>query len=427
VPRRGFGLLLVAVSIAAQGALYEAGMRPIPTIAAAYGVSTALGLVHGRGLTVAPEEANAVRALAERRDDLLRLYRADVQRSPAHEPLPGVSLLFAAVALATGSLRLRTIVYLQMLLHGLSAWTLAAELRHRSSLAAAVAGLGWALFVPQFRSTLTPGYDSLPTLVYVGAVVALLRFGRTGGTPWLATAGLACGLGLWVRDYLFVLPFAALPAVLWLRRPGVAGILSFAAPIAVLAAALAWARAPDSGTTHRFVRGGIWHSFWAGVGQFENDLGLVAEDESVRDFASRLAPGEDFRVPNYQYLPAYDAALGREGRSFVVREWPTLARNGLYRLGWIVFPSFTPSKRFAAGGKRIVLLAIGVPISLLALAGFTMAWRSDRYFALVLASPVVSLLPLAPYYFVAKVPTAAFFAQLAFMGIALERRTLGRR
>jgi hypothetical protein len=168
------------------------------------------------------------------------------------------------------------------------------------------------------------------------------------------------------------------------------------------------------------IRGGVWHTFWAGVGQFENELGLVAEDWSVRDFAARLAPGESFRVPNYQYLPAYDRALGEAGRDYVAREWPSLIRNTLYRMGWLLFPSFTPSKQFAEGAMRWLLVLAGVPVSLLALAGFAALWRRDRFAAWVTAAPVVSLLPLAPYYFIAKVPTGAFMAQLALAGWALD-------
>ena len=403
--RRGFGPALVALAVLVQAGFYEAGLRPIPTIATAYGVSTALGLLNGRGLTVQPEEALAVRRPLAPGEDALPLYRADAERMPAHEPLPGVSLLFAGVALATGSLRLGTLVYLQMVLHGLGAWLLSAELRWRSGLAAAAAGLGWALFLPEFRSTLTPGYDSLPSLVYIAAVVCALRFGRTGAGRWLAGAGLACGAGLWVRDYLFVLPLLLLPVVIWLRRPAPAAVLAFAAPIVALALALAGARSPESGTTHRMIRGGVWHTFWAGVGQFENDLGLVAEDESVQAFAGRLAPGESFRVPAYQYLPAYDEALGQAGREYVAKEWPSLLRNAFFRTGWLVFPAMMPSKQVAAGSGRWVLLAAGLPLSLLALLGFARVWREDRFTALVLAAPLLSLLPLAPYYFIAKVPT----------------------
>jgi hypothetical protein len=374
-----------------------------------------------------PEEAEAVRRGAPRTADLRALYRAEAPRSPAHEPLPGVSLLFAAVGLATGSLRLSTIVYVQMWLHGLGAWWLATGLRERSGLAASAAGIGWALFVPEFRSTLTPGYDSLPSLVYLGAVLPLLRFGSGGGAAWLSLAGLSCGIGLWVRDYLFVLPLLLLPVVFWLRRPGPGRLAGFVLPVALLAAGLALVRAPASGTTHRMIRGGVWHTFWAGVGQFDNDLGLVAEDEQVRDFAARLAPEQDFRVANYQYLPAYDAALAAEGRAYLARKWPSLLINAVYRTGWLICPAFAPSKQFAAGPARGLLVAVGVPLSLLALAGFLGLWRRDRFAALVLASPVLSMLPLAPYYFIAKVPTGAYFVQLAFAGLALDALRAPRR
>ena len=79
-----------------------------------------------------------------------------------------------------------------------------------------------------------------------------------------------------------------------------------------------------------------------------------------------------------------------------------------------------PSKQVAAGSRRWVLLAAGLPLSLLALLGFVRLGRNDCFAALVLAAPLFSLLPLAAYYFIAKVPTGAFFVQLAFAGFALE-------
>ena len=431
--RRAFGPSVLLLAIAAQAALYEGGFRPIPTIASGYAVSTALGLLHGEGLTVVPAEAEDVRRGVGRWDDLRALHRAGEARGPADEPLPAVSLLFAALAMVTGGLRLGVVVYAQIVLHGLGAWWLAAELRHRSAVAAVCAGAGWALFLPEYRSTLTPGYDSLPSLVYIAATVALLRWSRLGGAATLLAAGAACGAGLWVRDYLFVLPFVLAAGLAALRRPSfagiaapiaaLAGIAAFAAPIAVLA--LASARAPETGATHRMIRGGVWHTFWAGVGQFENDRGLVAEDESVRDFAGRLAPDEDFRVPNYQYLAAYDRVLGEEGRRFVAEEAPRLFRNAVYRAGWLLFPSFAPSKQIAAGAGRWILVGAGVPISFAALAGVWLLGRRDPFAAWVLLAPVLSLLPLAPFYFIAKVPIGAFFVQLAFAGVALERALAG--
>lgn len=424
--RRWFGPLVVVVSIAAQAALYEGGLRPFPTIGSAFAVSTALGLVNGRGLTVTDDEAMTVRAGVDRWQDLLPLYRGDAPRGTAHEPLPGVSLLFATVALATGSLRLGVIVYLQMALHALGAWLLSAELKYRSGFVAACTAVGWALFVPEFRSTLMPGYDSLPAVIYVAVVFALLRAARTESLAWLGAAGIACGVGLWTRDYLILLPSALVPAILWLRRPRLVSAALFAVPVALFALGLSVARSPASGATHRMIRGGVWHTFWAGVGQFENPYGLDAEDHDVRDFASRLAPAEDFSKPNYQYLPAYDHTLAEAGRTHLREHWPSLIRNTAYRLLWLVFPSFTPSKEFAAGAKRWLLVLGGVPISLLSLVGLWVVWRRDRFEACVLAAPIFSLAPLALYYVVAKVPACAFFTQLAFAAFALDRWLLRR-
>jgi hypothetical protein len=96
-------------------------------------------------------------------------------------------------------------------------------------------------------------------------------------------------------------------------------------------------------------------------------------------------------------------------------------RNTAYRVGWLLFPSFMPSGTLAANAAvRLALVLVGVPVSLLAIAGFVIAFRRDPVTTLLLAAAWISMLPLAAYYFIAKVPTAAFFTQLAFAAIALE-------
>lgn len=413
-------LLLVVVSVGFQAFLYERVLAPVPNTAAGYAASAAIGLAEGRGLLVRSEEAEAAKR-ADPGFDLLGLFDPDAPRAAPQEPLPGTPLFFFAIAELTGELRLRSIVRVQIVLHALCSVLLFAALRPSYPLASLLASLGWAVFLPQFRSTLTPGYDSLPTVVYVTSLTALLRHHRSGGRLSLLLAGVFSGAGLWIRSYLFVLPLVYAGILATLKRTRLAHLCLFLLPVLVMAAGLYAVRRPSTGVSNQLIRGGVWHSFWAGVGQFQNDRGVIAEDSSVRELAESLAPEEDFRVPNFQYTAAYDDALREAARQYAAEHWPSLLRNTVYRVGWLLFPSFMPSKTLAASTPvRLALVILGVPVSLLAIAGFALAWRRDRTAALLLAAPWISLLPLAPYYFIAKVPTSAFFTQLAFAAIALE-------
>ena len=79
-----------------------------------------------------------------------------------------------------------------------------------------------------------------------------------------------------------------------------------------------------------------------------------------------------------------------------------------------------PSGTLAASAAvRLALVLAGIPVSLLAIVGFVVAWRRDPTLRAP-ARPPGSVCPLAPYYFIAKVPTSAFFSELAFAAIALE-------
>ena len=415
-----FAGLVAVVAIASQALVHEWLLKPSPAIAGGYAVSAAIGLASGRGLSVRSEEAEAARRV-DPDFDLLDLFDPDAPRFVPQEPLPGTPLLFVTVAKLSGGLRLRSIVRLQIVLHAVCAVLLFAALRRSHPLAAVLTSLGWAVFLPQFRSTLAPGYDSLPSLVYVATLAALLQHHRLGGSLSLLLAGLFCGAGLWIRDYLFVLPAVCATILAVFRRTRLAGLCLFLLPVLVMAAGLYAVRRPSTGVANQMIRGGVWHSFWAGVGQFENDRGVTAEDASVRELAETLAPGESFRVPNYQYLPAYDAALRDAARDYAEAHWPSLLRNTVYRVGWLFFPSFTPSDTLASGtAVRLALVIVGVPVSLMAIAGFAVAYRRDRTAALLLAAAWISLLPLAPYYLIAKVPTSAFFTQIALAAIAVE-------
>ncbi len=415
-----FAGFVAVVAIAAQTLVHDRLLQPDPAIAGGYAASAAIGLTHGRGLSVRSEEAQAAKRVA-RDFDLLDLYEPDAPRVISQEPLPGTPLLFYSVGKLSGELRFRDVVRLQIALHAISAVLLFGALRRSHPLAALLTSLGWAVFLPHFRSTLAPGYDSLPSLVYITTLTALLRHHRSGGRLSLLLAGLSCGAGLWIRSYLFVFPAVCACVLAISRRTRITGLCVFLLPVLAMAGGLYAVRHPSTGVGHQLIRGGVWHSFWGGVGQFENDRGVIADDASIRAFAERLAPEQDFPVSNYQYVTAYDATLREAARDFAAEHWPALLRNSVYRVGWLVFPSFMPSGTLAAHtAVRLALVLIGVPVSLLAIAGFAVAWRRDRTAALLLTAAWISLLPLAPYYFIAKVPTAAFFTQLAFAAIALE-------
>jgi hypothetical protein len=415
-----FAGFVAVVAIASQTLVHGRLLQPQPAIAGGYAVSAAIGLINSRGLSVRSEEAWGAKR-ADRDFDLLDLYEPDAPRVISQEPLPGTPLLFFAVGKLTGGLHFRNIVHLLILLHALCAVLLFAALRRSHPLAALLTSLGWAVFLPQFRSTLAPGYDSLDSLVYITALVALRQHHRSQGGVPLLLAGLSCGIGLWIRSYLFVLPLVCVCILAVFKRTRIAGLCLFLIPVLVMAAGLYAVRRPSTGVSHQLIRGGVWHSFWGGIGQFENDRGVIAEDASIREFAEKLAPNQDFRMPNYQYTATYDDTLREAARDYAAEHWPSLVRNTVYRVGWLLFPSFMPSGTLAASkAARLVLVLFGVPISLLAIAGFVVAVRRDRTAALLLAAPWIALLPLTAFYFIAKVPTCAYFVHLAFAAIALE-------
>lgn len=421
-PGRTAALLLVLLtsSIAAQAVFYHGPLRHDPSHATRFGVSAALGLLHGRGLTTADVEAEGVKDVAHDRD-LLALWAPEAQREPAHEPMPGVIFAFAATAKLLGRLCLEDIVWIQIVVHALLAAGLYLELRPRHPRAALLVAFGWALFVPQFRVTLSPGHDALTSDVSLAAVLALLHFERTRSPTSIAIAGALCGAGLWLRSYFFLLPALYAVGLLVFVRPRLRVLVTFLVPVVLLAFGLQAARRATAGGDHTFVRGALWHNFWTGVGQFDNPFGVEGNDNSVREFATRIAPGSNFEFPNYQYSAEYDQVLSRAGRE-LIREHPgLLARNALYRVAWLVVPASMPSGSFAASpAVRAVLLLLGIPVVLLAVPGLLAMVRESPLRALVLLGPWLALFPLALYFFNAKIPTQVYFGPLALAALGLD-------
>ncbi len=412
-------VVIFALSTLLQIVTYEKIVRPPPNIGGGAAVSAVIGHLHGRGFTVSGyESASASRALREQ--DLLALYRASDERHPPHEPLPATTLLFLAIAKLTGELRLYSIVMVQILAHALAAVWLFYELSRRHWGIAVLAGLSWGLFVPEWRLTLTPGYDSWTSNIYLAATMLTLCFHRTRSILPLLGAAVVCGIGLWTRSYLMLLPATILVVLGVTRLLDWKKALVFVLPVLLFAVALHIQRAPEKGLEHQYVRGAFWFTFWAGVGQFENDRGVGPLDNDVQVFARSLSPDSDFNGFFYQYDPRFNEVLREEGKRYVGSSWPSLIRNGVYRVGWTWVPVLMPSSFFQ--NYRAIYygyLAVGIPLAALALFGCIVWIRKEPVYVLLLFVPVFAILPLSAYFINGKIPTGSYFAQISFAAYAV--------
>jgi len=262
---------------------------------------------------------------------------------------------------------------------------------------------------------------------------------------WLLANGLFLGMGLWIRSYfiLYVIAHAVIIGILLLRRnrastsvsSGWAGLrlmLRWAAPILILAVAMISVR--DSGSTGTaLTRGGFWHTFWMGVGQFENDEIAGFTDWDVCELANDLgyavpcdASYTDPRLPYlFQFRTDYNAVLGSRASEWIPDNVLPLVRNTAVRLSWIAIPGLMGSSRLEAHPVgRYLTVAVSLAIFLLTLVAIWLLARVRDTSgkppnlglageeALILVGTYMALIPLSPYYLIAKVVMVSYFCIL---------------
>jgi hypothetical protein len=200
--------------------------------------------------------------------------------------------------------------------------------------------------------------------------------------------------------------------------------LTWAVPIILLAAGMIMIR--DSGSTGTaLTRGGFWHSFWMGVGQFENEEIAGFTDWDVCDLASELGYGPpcdpsytDPRLPYlYQYRLDYNALLGSHAREWIPDNIPRMTRNAVFRLGWMAIPGLMDSSKLETRpAVRFMVVLISFAIFLLALAATIRAvshLEGGGEEMIILLGTYLALVPLTPYYIIAKVVMVSYFCVLA--------------
>lgn len=382
-------------------------------------VSAAIGFKNRRGLSVSSTEAMSVSWKILQRD-LSQLYRANDSRAPLHY-LPGLALIMTAVFCLMGKLKLVWIVHAQVMCHTALSIVMARELSFRSPLAGLLAGCAWLFWLPYWRLNLRPDYDAWTSFVSLGAVISSLAFLRLRKRRFLFLAGVLCGLGLWIRDYLFMLPVVLAFVLYMAMKVKHTGLAFFVGPVVAFGLLLHIYHTPGYGSTGRLTRGAFWHTFMSGIGQFENDLGLETADASVKDLAERVS-GRSFPSFYYEFDPDYNSVLKSVALDFIKRHPGIILRNAAYRVGWLIVPGAMPSYALITStAAKAIVLVVSILLTGLAVLGFVRIWNESQAEALVILAPWVALLPLAGFYLVNKVPVIVMFVWIVFASHAVSR------
>jgi hypothetical protein len=291
----------------------------------------------------------------------------------------------------------------------------------------------FAVNVPLGKRVLEVGYDVYSYYGSVLAFLAGLALLEGGRTVRMLAFGAGSAVTLFAREInLLLLPVmsgAAALAGIVRRRAGLlvrAGLL-LVPFVLVLAGTMAY-RMELTGNP-RPTRTVFWHSFWAGVGQFSNPMGLRAPtDTEVRRFAGRIDPTiRASEVKGASPDSPYESLL-REQALLLARNHPwLLVRNTLYRIGLILSPGFyehgefTP-KRFT-GFVRVLSLIF---TALVAWGCVRVGRVSPAFLALVLLTILAMILSFSWFYFVGRVPLVSSHVYFLPISVLLADALGGR-
>lgn len=364
--------------------------------AAIYG-SAALGYYNGQGLTVREDEYKPINDLPSNIRGDIRDLHIPGERQPQVEFLPGPALVLGLAWKIIPWYNFLPLLVLQLLAESALTAMVCVQVRRRWSRTAVVLAAVMVLNVLVIKRVLMVGYDFWPQFAVLAFVTGLARLlpGDRGVLAWLGL-GAVMGAVCWFREITTFLPLWSAPfllvALVRVRGLGRGGALvrvaALVAPVILSLLLLSVYRTDLTGNA-RPTRSAFWHTFFAGVGQFNNPYGLINDDQSVLAFGRRLEPElRDHRVGDMWSDPngLYEVTLKREALVFL-REYPELMlRNTVYRIGIMIAPPLYPvGDRLPVALSLAAKLAGAMLIPLWFLGLWTIRKQDDYWFWILAA------------------------------------------
>ncbi len=405
----------------------------------------ARNIVDGNGLVV--NEENITSTLHAWRSERKLIDPQDLP-APTHETLvadyndeAGYGILLAGLWKLFGSKRWIYVRILQILIDTLMIILISYIGTQLSTVRVGLtAATLYAVFLPGIELAVRPHRDIWVTFAYIISVVVLLKISKTANrrseTLFAIALGLLIGCTAWMRSTIVAYGIACALALFILKPPVRALKLS-----AVLFATFALIMAPllkrnfDAYGQIRITRGAVWHSFWAGVGQFRNPLGMIEDDQYVSAYFHRLDSTAVYGTPRYEVV------LRQQAMKFIDEHPVWYGGTILERAGVILAPKIGRELFFQKTSIRSDTGILNQRVSILLLLGadgimvvglFWGIWlaRARIKILLVLTLPLLyTLATLSPFYVVGRNIMNVYFVTLIFVSMSfvwLGERIVGR-
>lgn len=395
------------------------------------GGEIAHNILRGRGIAVDTAHM-AITVQMWRREQRLIDFQdlpapSSAQVQPEFLNEPGYGLLLAGLWKLTGSERWITVRLLQILIDvGMIAAVFFIGTALGGRRAGAVAALLYAVFIPHIELVVRPHRDVWVSFAYILSVVLLMRWNRDerGGWKWIVMLGVMFGLVAWMRSTVVAyVVFCAILMIVLKRRWKTAAQAALLGGVFLLLMTPLVVRNYEAFGRVMLTRGAVWHSFWAGVGQFSNPYGLADDDAVVIRYFEAKDTSVQYGTEGYERFLRQEAMkLFREHpwwyAGMVVRRAAVILAPKIGRELFFQTSQGTVTGILNQRLSRWLLFTADLVFVAGFLAGIWITRLRGREVLIILLPWLYTFLTLAPFYVVGRNILNSYVVVLVFASAA---------
>lgn len=385
-------LVLFIFAILVRGVLFYTKWDNLTHDSAKKYASAAMGLYHGGGLSLRMSELEAIQKSTNLYSGNYLKYYESNDREPFTEFLPGPAILLTILWKLIPIYNFSTFIWLQIILSSLLIILFFVVFEFYDRSIALLTTLAMIVNLASIKRTLMMGYDFWPEFgVLVNFIGISLVLNTDKNKKYLFITGLLSGITIWFREVTVFLPFFVLLFILFhfIRnkkltfKNAVSRSSLYIIPAIIFIVSLSAYRYMIT-DNFRPTRSTFWHSFFAGVLEFQNPYGiepLGESDYTIWHFANEVNPElKNYTLQDMTKSPnnIYEKTLKDESINFI-RKYPHLfVRNIFYRIGIMISPFFYEGGDFIPKSLYRYLHPLGFVFLLLWFLGLYYVFRRFR-------------------------------------------------
>jgi len=356
--------------------------------AGVYG-STSIGFYFNEGLTYNDNEISKIFIIPNNYTDNYLNFHCKNNRKTLEQFLPGPAALLVILWKLIPFYNFLPYILFQAILESILIGLFYFVFKDYDKYVALITSIFMVLNLSVIKRTLEMGDYYWPIAAILVTFIGIIYIIKSNkNSLYLFATGFITGLILWFNSITIYLPiFISFMIIYYYRciteisyKSILKKILAYLIPIIISIILLSWFRFNITGD-YRPMRSQIWHTFFCGVGQFENPYGIKSKDNEVWELGKKL--NSDLEKSSFSTqcnLPnsPYEITLKKEAINFI-RKCPHLfIRNAFYRIGIMISPFLYRGGDFIPSSLFNILLPIGIVAFILWFSGMYYLFRRQN-------------------------------------------------